>query len=402
MVETAVAARKTRVAPSFQKPQSLSEVKLQKTSRMQTTIKEFDRVCGGGIADGSVILITGEPGIGKSTLMLQLIAKTGGLYVSGEESPHQVKMRAQRLCVSDGESQNKILFSPETNVENISSFISTQKPKLVIVDSVQTVWTDNLSQAPGSVSQIREASFQLIKTAKETNIPIFLVGHITKSGAIAGPKILEHMVDTVLYLEGERFNSARLLRSIKNRFGPTDEVGVFEMKDKGLVEVTNPSGLFLRERVKNIPGSIVVATMEGTRPVLVEIQSLVSKSSLMIAKRVAQGVDSRRLQLISAILSKHSKLSLQDYDIYVNVAGGLKIQEPAADLGIVLAIASSFLGKTLDEKLTAFGEVGLLGEVREVSNSEKRIKEAKGLGFAQIASPKDFKFVNQAISKFLK
>jgi DNA repair protein RadA/Sms len=381
---------------SSAKPQQLSQVKSITQARIKTDIKEFDLVLGGGVVSGSVILIAGEPGIGKSTLMLQLInQKKQSLYVSGEESLQQIKIRAQRLNLKT----NEVFFLTETNAESICTQIKELKPKLVIIDSIQTCWTRDLSGMAGSVGQVREAAARLLKVAKQEAIPLFLVGHVTKAGAIAGPKVLEHMVDTVIYLEGERFGSARLLRATKNRFGATDEVGVFEMTDQGMKEVSNPSKLFLKERVKQVAGSVVVATLEGTRPVLVEIQALVVPTTLAVPRRISQGIDNRRLQLIAAVLTKQLKLPLATFDLYLNVVGGLKIEEPGCDLGVALAIVSSFKNQPLAPKTACFGEVGLLGEIREASQAEKRKKEARKLGFSQIISPEKFSSMNQLAKK---
>lgn len=384
------------------KPQKLSQVKSIARVRMKTGIEEFDLVLGGGAVPGSVILIAGEPGIGKSTLMLQLVAQVGKnnscLYVSGEESLQQIKIRTQRLDLKTQE----VLFLTETNTESICTQINELKPKLIVIDSIQTCWTNNLSGTAGSVGQVKESAAQLLKLAKQEGIPLFLVGHVTKAGAIAGPKVLEHMVDTVIYLEGERFGAARLLRATKNRFGATDEVGVFEMTDKGLIEVVNPSKLFLRQRVKKVPGSVVVATLEGTRPVLVEIQALVVPTTLAVPRRISQGIDYRRLQLISAVLTKQLKLPLATFDIYVNVAGGIRIEEPASDLGVALAIISSFKGISIDPKTVCFGEIGLLGEIRTVSQIAKRKKEAKKLGFTLTISPEEFTTLSQIAKRFFK
>jgi len=403
LVETRLAAPgKAEKVISRTKPQKLSQVKSIARARMKMGIGEFDLVLGGGAVPGSVTLIAGEPGIGKSTLMLQLIAQVGKktpcLYVSGEESLQQIKIRTQRL----GLKTQEVLFLTETNTETICTQIDELKPKLIVIDSIQTCWTNSLSGTAGSVGQVRESTAQLLKLAKQEEIPLFLVGHVTKAGAIAGPKVLEHMVDTVVYLEGERFGAARLLRVTKNRFGATDEVGVFEMTDKGLIEVTNPSKLFLKQRVKKAPGSVVVATLEGTRPVLVEIQALVVPTTLVVPRRISQGIDYRRLQLISAVLTKQLKLPLATFDIYVNVAGGIRIEEPASDLGVALAIVSSFKGISIDPKTVCFGEIGLLGEIREVSQTAKRKKEARKLGFSLIISPEKFTSFSQIAKKLFK
>jgi len=382
-------------------PQKLSQIKSVDLKRIKTNISEFDRVLGGtGIVPGSVVLVAGEPGIGKSTLMLELGDKVGAFYVSGEESLHQLKLRAERLKIK-GE---KLLFLSETDVdvilETIKNFNKNKEFRVLIVDSIQTLITQDLTSSAGSVGQVRECASKLLRMAKSSNIAVFLIGHVTKQGMLAGPKILEHMVDTVLSLEGEKFGAFRLLRTTKNRFGATDEVGVFEMTDKGMVGIENPSKLFLSQRQKSVPGSIIVATMEGTRPVLVEIQALVTSSQLAIPRRVASGIDYNRLQLIVAVLSKRLGLPLGNFDVLVNVAGGLRVEEPAADLGAALAIYSSFKNLAVDPKTVVFGELGLLGEIRSVSQNNQRIKEAKRLGFTKIISPEKYSSVNQAIKNF--
>ncbi len=390
-------------------PQKLSEVRHIEKNRLRSGYGEFDRVMGGGIVPGSVTLLAGDPGIGKSTLLLHVLAKTGGLYVSGEESAEQIKLRAKRLGI-DGAN---IAVLAETNVEAIIeglSVISSQlsvkqitdngKPKtdnsLVIIDSIQTLSSGDLDGMAGSVGQIRRSAELLIAVAKSRGIPIIIIGHVTKEGAIAGPKVLEHMVDTVLYIEGERFANARILRTLKNRFGAVEEVGIFEMADVGLKEVANPSALFLQDRVKNVPGSVVTVIMEGTRPMLVEIQALVVPSQLAMPRRVGNGVDYNRMQLLVAILQKRLNLPLGTFDVFVNVSGGIKIGEPAADLAIAIAILSSFQNKPLDPKTAVFGELGLLGEVRGVGAEDRRIKEAHRLGFASVLSPKTVRSLKQA------
>ena len=391
------------------KPLSLSEIKTPKKSRVFSGIGELDRVLGGGIVPGSVVLLAGEPGIGKSTLLLQLahsinlkfkILNFKLLYVSGEESLPQIKLRAERL----GIKSDNLLFLAETDVDVIASTIEqlnneTIKQLIVIVDSIQTLYTEDLMGTPGSVGQVRECANRLLKIAKSKDIPLFLIGHITKEGVIAGPKVLEHVVDTVLYLEGEKFGTARLLRATKNRFGPTDEVGVFQMTDKGMEEVANPSALFLAQKAGKTPGSVVVATLEGTRPLLVEIQALVVSSQLAVPRRVSQGIDYNRLQMIIAVLTKILRLPLGGFDIYVNVTGGLKIEEPAADLGVALAIYSSFKNLSLPPKTVCFGELGLLGEVREVGGAHQREKEARRLGFTNIISPKNYSSISQVVKQ---
>lgn len=391
----------------------LSEIKSVKKARVSTGIGEFDRVLGEGIVPGSVILVAGEPGIGKSTLLLQLAAKVGGLYVSGEESLQQIKIRAERLGISargglsSGRKNENLLFLTETDVDVVIGAIeqlNNQAIKdrgLIVIDSIQTLYTEELSGTAGSVGQVRECASRLLKIAKSNDISVFLIGHITKEGAIAGPKVLEHMVDTVVYFEGERFGAARLLRVTKNRFGATDEVGVFEMTDKGMVVVDNPSKLFLAQRADKVPGSAVTATIEGTRPILVEVQALVVPTQLPVPRRIGQGVDYGRLQMIVAVLTKMLRLPLGGFDIYINVTGGLKIEEPAADLGIALAIVSSFKNIALPPKTVCFGELGLLGEIREVGQAEKRKKEARRLGFTNIISPQNFSSINQTAKAFI-
>ena len=398
-------------------PQKLSEIKFSNLERIKTGISEFDRVLGGGLVPGSVILVAGEPGIGKSTLMLQLAEKVGGLYVSGEESLPQIKIRAERL----GIKANNIWFLAETDVEAIIKEVARvprigqeeaktrdvrtnfdSRGSLVIIDSIQTLIAQDLTSSAGSVGQVKECASRLIKIAKSEGIPIFLIGHVTKEGAVAGPKILAHMVDAVLYLEGEKYGSFRLLRTTKNRFGATDEVGVFEMTDKGMLAVENPSKVFLSQRQKGVPGAVIVATMEGTRPVLVEIQALVTPTQLAIPRRVATGLDYNRLQLICAVLAKRLGLPLASSDIFVNVAGGLRIEEPAADLGVALAIYSSFKNLSFDNKTVVFGELGLLGEIRNVSQTNQRIKEAKRLGFTKIISPEKYSSINQVVREISK
>jgi len=399
LVETAVMPAKGRSASgrSVKTPIKLSQIKGKTLARIKTGIGELDRVLGGGIVPGSVILLAGEPGIGKSTLITQLCLKLEGsdpssLYVCGEESPEQIKMRIDRLKGSELSKSSEpahLSFLPETDTDSaIASVVNlTPAPTLIIVDSIQTMYTADLTGMAGSVGQIRESAYRWQRLAKEQGLTVILVGHVTKEGAIAGPKVLEHLVDTVLYLEGDKNHQFRILRSQKNRFGSVDEVGVFLMTDKGLTEVANPSDVFLEERQTNVAGSAVAVVMEGTRPMLVEIQALVIPSQLAIPRRVASGIDMRRLQLLVAVLSKRLKLPLGTYDVYVNVAGGLNLKEPAADLAVCLAIASSFRNKAVGPKTAVFGEVGLLGEVRRVGFADKRIKEAKKLGYPQIISP---------------
>jgi len=377
-------------------PQRLSDVRHIEKNRLKSNFLEFDRVMGGGIVPGSVTLLAGDPGIGKSTLLLHVLSEVGGMYVSGEESSEQIKLRAKRMQV-DG---SNIMVVSETSLEGITEALAKwvekkdwvlkqvqdDKTPLIVIDSIQTLSSSELEGMAGSVGQIRYCAESLVTFAKTQGIPILIIGHVTKEGEIAGPKILEHMVDTVLYLEGERYADARILRTLKNRFGPIEEVGIFEMRDNGLKEIANPSEIFLQDRVKNVPGSVVTVVMEGSRPLLVEIQALVVSSQLAIARRVANGFDYNRLQLISAILSKRLALPLATYDVFVNVSGGMRLTEPAADLAVALAIISSFKNKAVDPKTVVFGELGLLGEIRRVGQEDRRIKEAKRLGFAQIIS----------------
>lgn len=370
------------------KPQPLSTIASGHEQRATTGIKELDRVLGGGVVSGSVILIGGDPGIGKSTLLLQTLnglSKRYGkvLYVSGEESPEQIKMRSERLSIN---SEDIILIS-ETSLENIIHSVSKLAPRAFVIDSIQTVYSEEIVSAPGSVSQVRDCSSKLMLFAKKSDIPAFIVGHVTKEGAIAGPRVLEHIVDTVLYFEGDKGHSYRILRTVKNRFGSTNEIGVFEMSDAGLIEVENPSRLFLLERPLNVSGSTVVASLEGTRPLMVEIQSLVSQSTFGMPRRTAMGVDFNRVNLLVAVLEKRVGLHLGMTDIFVNVVGGLRISEPAIDLGIITAITSSLRDIPVDPEVFLFGEVGLSGEVRAVTQAEIRLKEAATMGFKQALIP---------------
>ncbi|BCX14325.1 MAG: DNA repair protein RadA [Patescibacteria group bacterium] len=385
---------------------TLDKVNLQKTPRISTGSVELDRVLGGGIVAGQVILIAGEPGIGKSTLLMQLSNKVASqyqkkvIYASGEESALQIATRAQRL-----KSKNeRIVICESTDIDSIISTFEENRDDMQvgIVDSIQTMSTVDLSGLAGSVGQVRECAFRLVNFAKKENIPIFIVGHITKEGTVAGPAVLAHIVDTVLWFEGEKSLQLRLIRAVKNRFGPTDEVGIFEMTDKGLTSLTNADRIFLTQGAKNVSGSVVSSTMQGTRPVLVEIQSLTTPTKSAFPKRIAQGIDSKRLELIIAILIKRSSLPLYDQDVFVNVTGGIKIEENACDLAVALSIASSFYNKPFPAKTIAVGELGLLGEIREVVALEKRIKEAKRLGFENAISAKEFTYLNQAIKETIK
>jgi len=374
------------------KPQRLSEVTSDGLERVQLPMPEFSRVLGGGIVPGSLVLVGGDPGIGKSTLLLQvaaLMARGGApvLYVSGEESVQQIKMRAQRL----GLNTDQLYLLTEINLNIIMEHIQELVPKMVIIDSIQTVYLDELKSTAGSISQVRECASRLRQVAKGEGISIFLVGHVTKAGAIAGPKVLEHIVDTVLYLEGDRFHAYRLLRSVKNRFGATSDVGVFEMGSQGLIEVANPSEAFLAERLPNAAGSTIAVTLEGTRPLLVEIQALSSTTSFGLPRRTANGVDFNRLLLLAAVLNKRVGLRLSDQDIFVNVVGGLKINEPAVDLAVATAIASSFKNTPVAADLAIVGEIGLSGELRAVGQLSKRLNEAAKLGFKRCLVPKSFR-----------
>ena len=374
-------------------PQPLPEIPADGYERIPVPIVELSRVLGGGIVPGSVVLISGDPGIGKSTLLLQLCDALAGpaaggqpgpvLYVSGEESAAQIKLRAERM----GIRSPNILVLAETHLESIAAQIEKLQPRLVVVDSVQSIYSDAIASGAGSVTQVRDCAAYLLRMAKAQTFPLFLVGHVTKEGAIAGPRVLEHMVDTVLYLEGERFHSFRLLRSAKNRFGSTNEVGVFEMADKGLVEVRNPSEAFLAERIPNAPGSAIAVTMEGTRPILVEVQALTNPTTFSQPRRTANGVDFNRLLLIIAVLSKRARARLADQDVFVNVVGGLQVDEPAADLAIAVAIASSARNRAVAADLALVGEVGLSGELRSVGQIPRRINEAAKLGFTRVLIP---------------
>lgn len=380
--------RVTKFAPQkTAEPVPLSEISASTGRRASTKIKELDRTLGGGVIMGSVVLIGGDPGIGKSTLILQALnglAELGKLlYVSGEESPEQIKIRADRLQIK---SDNVILL-PETSLEGIISVAQKVNPRVIVIDSIQTIFSLEVTSAPGSVSQIRECATKLMFLAKKHGVPLFLIGHVTKDGAIAGPKVLEHIVDTVLYFEGDKGNPFRILRAVKNRFGPANEIGVFEMTESGLKEVENPSQLFLSERPFNVHGSVVTVSLEGTRPLLVELQALVSTTSFGVPRRTALGVDYNRVNLLVAVLDKRLGMHLGGMDIFVNVVGGLKIDEPAVDMGIIAAITSSLKNKPVEMGTFTFGEVGLSGELRAISQAETRIKEALKLGFKKAIVP---------------
>ena len=367
---------------------SLAGIDLDTEERMHTNIEELDRVLGGGVVPGSLILVGGDPGIGKSTLLLQVCqrlsqAERKVLYISGEESLKQIKLRANRM----GEFTENLLLLCETNLELIRSLIEKQRPEVVIIDSIQTMFSEEVGAAPGSVSQVRESTNILMQLAKGLGITIFIVGHVTKEGTVAGPRVLEHMVDTVLYFEGDRHASYRILRGVKNRFGSTNEIGVFEMRENGLVEVKNPSEFMLNGKPESASGSVVACSIEGTRPILIEIQALICQSNFGMPRRTAAGTDYNRVNLLMAVLEKRAGLSLSNCDAYVNIAGGIKMNEPAIDLGIVMAIVSSYRNNPVDEKTIVFGEVGLSGEVRGVSMLEQRVTEAKKLGFTRCIMP---------------
>lgn len=373
-------------------PQAITAISTNGFARIPVPMEEFNRALGGGIVPGSVVLIGGDPGIGKSTLLLQisgLLAANGKptLYVSGEESMQQIKLRARRLNISE----EQLYILSETSLNHILNQIERLEPQLAVVDSIQAVYLEELESSAGSIGQVRECGAALLRMAKSLSIPVFIVGHVTKQGAIAGPRVLEHMVDTVLYLEGERFQLYRVLRSVKNRFGSTNEVGIFEMQEQGLVEVANPSQAFLSERLPSAAGSAVAVTMEGTRPLLVEIQALTTTTSFGLPRRTANGIDFNRLLLLVAVLSKRVGLKLGTQDVFVNVVSGLRINEPAADLGVAAAIASSFRGVPIPDDCVMLGEVGLSGELRSVGQAEKRLKEAAKLGFSRCIVPRSMR-----------
>lgn len=380
---TTVSARSVREA----KVVPLAEVEADDDERCRTGIGELDRVLGGGIVPGSLVLVGGDPGIGKSTLLLQVCQRLAEmkkiLYISGEESQAQIRLRANRM----GKFAHNLLLLCETNLDLIRGVIEREKPELVIIDSIQTMYNEEVASAPGSVSQVRESTNIFMQLAKGLCIPIFIVGHVTKEGTVAGPRVLEHMVDTVLYFEGDRHASYRILRAVKNRFGSTNEIGVFEMRQDGLAEVENPSEYMLSGKPENATGSVVACSMEGTRPILLEIQALVCRSNFGMPRRTAAGTDYNRVNLLMAVLEKRLGMALSNCDAYVNIAGGIRINEPAIDLGIVMAIISSFRNRPIDEKMIVFGEVGLSGEVRAVNMPEQRVAEARKLGFETCVLP---------------
>jgi len=376
---------------------NFQDVRGQEFPRIKTGLEELDRVLGGGIVAGSVILLGGEPGIGKSTLVLQLASKLANqsvLYISGEESAEQIKMRLDRLKIPP----TNLKFLGETDIEVICATIEKIKPSLAIVDSIQTVWFSNLPSEAGNINQIKACTAKLMETAKRNSVPTVIIGHVTKEGVVAGPKTLEHLVDTVLYLEGDQFHNFRLLRAVKNRFGATNEVGVFDMREGGLIEIKNPSEIFLASRDKDLPGVVVGAIMEGTRAFLVEVQALVAQTHFGYPQRRSIGFDNNRLQLMTAILSRRCGISLGNYDVHINIAGGIEVEEPAVDLPVCLAIISAFKNKPFDPRVAACGEVGLGAEVRPINNLDKRIKEAERLGFSKIIIPKlDKKIISSKI-----
>ncbi len=370
------------------RPARLSEISIEEKDRVGTGFGELDRVLGGGVVAGSLVLVGGDPGIGKSTLLLQVCGKLSGvgqkvLYISGEESLKQIKLRANRIGAMAGD----LKFLCETSLDHIQDTIMEEKPDVVIIDSIQTMYREEISSAPGSVSQVRESTNLLMQIAKGEGITIFIVGHVTKEGVVAGPRVLEHMVDTVLYFEGDRHASYRILRGVKNRFGSTNEIGVFEMREQGLVEVENPSEFMLDGRPKGASGAVVACAMEGTRPILLEVQALVTQTNLGIPRRTAAGTDYNRVNLLMAVLEKRCRYEMSRYDAYVNIAGGMKMNEPALDLAIILALVSSLKDRAVDEKTIVFGEVGLSGEVRAVSMAEQRVNEAAKLGFETCILP---------------
>ena len=391
--EKVVSSSKGSVGKSKEiaKPIELNKIEGKTDLKISTGFNELDRVLGGGLVNGSLILLGGEPGIGKSTLILQICdkIKTDGkiLYISGEESGKQIKLRADRL----GVKKDNLLFLSETNIENIESNILSITPKLVIIDSIQTMFSEEITSAPGSVSQVREITARIMRTCKENSITTILIGHVTKDGNIAGPRVLEHMVDTVLYLEGERYFSYRMLRGVKNRFGLTNEIGMFEMQNEGLVEITDPSKVLISDSGENPAGSVIIATIEGTRPLLVEFQALTTPTVYGLPRRTANGIDYNRLAVLIAVLEKKVGINLGNQDVYLNVVSGLKINEPAIDLGIIAATVSSFKNIPIDKKTVVLGEVGLTGEIRSVNLIEKRIKEAEKLGFKKCIIPESNK-----------
>ena len=388
VVKKTASSGRNKAAAHIQEPKSLSEVKTDEDERMPTGIREFDRVLGGGMVVGSLVLVGGDPGIGKSTLLLQMCRDMSAkqhkiLYVSGEESLRQIKMRAERL----GVFSDSLRLLSETNLESIENAIEAMKPGIVVIDSIQTMYREDIAASPGSVSQVRETTGTLLRIAKGMGITVFIVGHVTKEGVVAGPRVLEHMVDTVLYFEGENNAAYRILRSVKNRFGSTNEIGVFEMRGDGLREVPNPSEFMLQGKPEGEPGSVVAASLEGTRPILIEVQALICQTNFNMPRRTAAGTDYNRVNLLMAVLEKRAGIMLAGCDAYINVAGGLRVNEPALDLGIVLAILSSYRNRPVDSGTIVFGEVGLTGEVRAVNMAESRVAEAARMGYTACILP---------------
>jgi len=375
-------------SPEVRGPVKLPDIPIGQEERFTTHIAELDRVLGGGIVEGSLVLVGGDPGIGKSTLLLQVCKALSAdgkdvLYISGEESLQQIRLRAERI----GSFSDHLYLLCETNLDAVEEIVQKYRPRMVVIDSIQTMYNEQVGAAPGSVSQVRETTGRLLQLAKGLNISVFIVGHVTKEGTVAGPRVLEHMVDTVLYFEGDRYASHRILRSVKNRFGSTNEIGVFEMREEGLAEVKNPSEFMLSGRPEDASGSVVVCSSQGTRPIMLEVQALVCRTNFGFPKRQATGTDFNRVNLLMAVLEKRLGLQIGDCDAYVNLAGGMKIQEPAIDLGIVMAIASSFKNRAVGREFMVFGEIGLSGEVRSVSMAEQRVQEAKKLGFTTVVLP---------------
>lgn len=386
--EVTKSSQKVEKALMERKPSHLSEIQMEEEKRISTHMEEMDRVLGGGIVRGSLVLVGGDPGIGKSTLLLQTCHRLCAddlslLYISGEESLQQIRMRADRI----GEFNDHLALLAETNLEIIDGVIRKEKPDIVIIDSIQTMYSDGVDSAPGSVSQVRESTATLMKLAKGLGVTVFVVGHVTKEGTVAGPRVLEHMVDTVLYFEGDRHASYRILHAVKNRFGSTDEIGVFEMQQDGLREVLNPSEYMLEGKPEEASGSVVACSVEGTRPILVEVQALVCRSNFGMPRRTAAGCDYNRVNLLMAVLEKRLGFHLSEYDAYVNIAGGMKMNEPAIDLGIALAMVSSMKDQVISDRVICFGEIGLSGEVRSVQMAEQRVNEAKKLGFERVILP---------------
>lgn len=396
IVNTSITSKAGITSITSKKTIKLGDIKIGNKSRISTKISELDRVLGGGIVNGQVILIAGEPGIGKSTLLLELSNNLENiLYICGEESASQVAIRAKRL----GIKSKSISLLENTDVDEVINSLSTTHNSLstVIVDSIQTMTTSDLSGMAGAVGQVKECASRLVRFAKSTGTPVFIVGHVTKEGTVAGPSVLAHIVDTVLWFEGDSTTNLRVLRSIKNRFGPTDEVGIFEMVDSGLKSVTDSQKIFLSDEKKSVSGSSVASVMQGTRPILVEIQALVVSTKLAFPRRIAQGIDQKRLEVIIAVLTRRCGLPLYGFDVFVNVSGGIKVTEPGSDLAVALAIASSYYDKALPTKTVAVGEIGLLGEIRDVSMQEKRVKEAVRLGYKNVISNKESKYLSQIV-----